>query len=89
LKIEEGSWVGVVGERGGGKSRLGGMILGLEKGRGGEVVFEGEDVYGGDQERRKDFRRDVEGVFEDWYWGVNGRWRVEEILCEVGEKYEM
>lgn len=88
LTIEEGTCLGLLGQSGAGKSTLGKIILGLEKPGAGQVLFKGQDVYHGDQQTRKSFRRNVQAVFQDSYSAVNPRWTVEQILSEPLENHE-
>ncbi|MGM5471829.1 nickel import ATP-binding protein NikE [Bacillus pumilus] len=88
LIIEEGTCVGLLGQSGAGKSTLGRIILGLEKPKAGQVLFEGQDIYCADQRTRKHYRRHVQAVFQDSYSAVNPRWTVEQILSEPLENYE-
>ncbi|WP_169055727.1 ATP-binding cassette domain-containing protein [Bacillus pumilus] len=88
LPVEEGTCVGLLGQSGAGKSTLGRIILGLEKPKAGQVLFEGQDIYCADQRTRKHYRRHVQAVFQDSYSAVNPRWTVEQILSEPLENYE-
>ncbi|GJI57652.1 ABC transporter ATP-binding protein [Bacillus altitudinis] len=88
LTIEEGTCLGLLGQSGAGKSTLGRIILGLEKPRAGQVLFEGQDIIRADQRTHQHFRRHVQAVFQDSYSAVNPRWTVEQILSEPLENYE-
>ncbi|MCT8158681.1 ABC transporter ATP-binding protein [Pseudoruegeria sp. SHC-113] len=72
--------VSVVGQSGSGKSTLGGLMLGFTPPSTGAVTFEGQDVASLPRNRRKDFRRDVQAVFQDPYGSFNPFYRVDRAL---------
>jgi nickel transport system ATP-binding protein len=88
LTIEQGMCLGLLGTSGAGKSTLGKVILGLEKPRQGQVLFQGQDLYGTVTQTRKSFRRDLQVVFQDCYSPVNPRMTAEQIIGEPLDNYE-
>lgn len=65
LKIEEGSFLGVMGPSGSGKSTLLTLLGGLAEPTSGQMLVDGIDVYSLGEERRADFRREYVGfVFQ-------------------------
>lgn len=88
LAIEQGRCLGLLGTSGAGKSTLGKVILGLEKPRQGQVLFQGHDLYGTDAKTRKSLRRDLQVVFQDCYSSVNPRMTAEQIIGEPLDNYE-
>lgn len=88
LSVEQGTCMGLLGTSGAGKSTLGKVILGLEKPRKGQVVFQGQDLYAMDTATRKRIRRDLQVVFQDSYSSVNPRLTAEKIIGEPLENFE-
>lgn len=88
FQIEEGTCLGLLGMSGAGKSTLGRVILGLEKPRMGQVLFQGHDLYKVDSKTRKQLRRNLQVVFQDCYSSVNPRMSAEQIVGEPMDNYE-
>ncbi|WP_405117210.1 nickel import ATP-binding protein NikE [Paenibacillus sp. FSL K6-1217] len=88
LHIEEGTCLGLLGSSGAGKSTLGRIILGLEKPREGQVLFQGQNLYDLNPQARRNIRRDLQVVFQDCYSAVNPRMTAEQIIGEPLHNYE-
>lgn len=69
--------VSVVGQSGSGKTTLGDLCLGLSRASGGAVLFDGHDISRLDRSRSREFRRDMQAVFQDPYASFNPFYRVE------------
>ena len=79
--IRRGESLGLVGESGCGKSTLTRAILGLEEVQGGEILLDGEPVFGGKTPNRA-VRRKMQVVFQDPYGSFNPRWTVGRLASE-------
>lgn len=80
--IGKGKTYCIVGESGSGKTTVTKMLLGLEQPTEGKIEFLGEDLTkilsnGGNA---KDFRRNVQAVFQDPFSSLNPRKTVKDIL---------
>ena len=67
LTIREGETIGLVGESGCGKSTLGKTILRLIRPAGGQVLFDGRDIWSFSRAERKAYTRQVQMIFQDPY----------------------
>lgn len=88
IHVQEGTCLGLLGASGAGKSTLGRVILGLEKPKEGQVLFQGQDLYKADAATRRQLRRDLQVVFQDCYSAVNPKMTAESIIGEPLDYYE-
>lgn len=82
LEIPAGQTLALVGESGSGKTTFARCLLRLLDATEGEVLFEGEDLFGLSARRLRRERRKFQMVFQDPYGSLNPRMRVSEILAE-------
>ena len=82
LEIREGESVALVGESGSGKSTLGRQLLGFETPSAGEVRFMGNPLGQLDANGIKEFRRNVQVVFQDSIGAVDPRFRIGRVIDE-------
>ncbi|MBT8370449.1 MAG: ABC transporter ATP-binding protein [Desulfobacterales bacterium] len=68
FQIEEGEFVGVMGESGAGKSTLLGMLGAMNAPTSGRLIVDDIDIYALGQEQRADFRREFLGfIFQSFH----------------------
>ncbi len=82
LDIAKGTTLGLVGESGCGKSTLGKSIMGLYKPDGGKILFKGRDIWGLNKAERKEFRKEVQMIFQDPYASLDPLCVVSDIVAE-------
>ena len=82
MEIREGEAVGLVGRSGCGKSTLGRIVLGLERPDEGTVLYDGQDIFSGEEKSFREFRRNVQVVFQNVQGSVNPRMTAGEIVAE-------
>ncbi|WP_456550828.1 ABC transporter ATP-binding protein [Blastococcus sp. SYSU D00813] len=82
LTLRRGETVGLVGESGCGKSTVSKLLVALEKPTDGSIVYKGEDVTGLTGRALKDYRREVQIIFQDPYASLNPRMTVGDIVAE-------
>ena len=74
---------GLVGESGSGKSTTGRTIIRLNQPSGGEITFDGKDVMKlKKRDELKEFRREVQMIYQDPYASLNPRMKVRDIIAE-------
>jgi oligopeptide/dipeptide ABC transporter ATP-binding protein len=82
FSIGKGETLSLVGETGCGKSTVGLAILSLIPHNSGCVVFEGVDLFGLDRNSLKQYRRDMQIVFQDPFSSLDPRLPVGESIAE-------
>ena len=82
LEIFEGETLALVGESGCGKSTLGRLLLRLIDATSGEVIFQGKNIGMLKGKDLKEFRKQMQIIFQDPYASLNPRMNVERIISE-------
>jgi oligopeptide transport system ATP-binding protein len=80
--LKAGETLGIVGESGSGKSTLARAIVGNIPASGGQVFWQGKDLFQMTGEARRNVRRDMQVVFQDPLAALNPRMPVGEIIAE-------
>ena len=83
--------LGVVGESGSGKSTLARCIMGLYPDASGEIIYKGKNILKENQRELKEYRKDVQMIFQDPYSSLNPRKKCKDIIASgirnlLGEK---
>ena len=84
---EEPSITVIAGESGSGKTTLASMLLGFLKPSHGAIRFRGNDIYQLKGADWRDFRRNVQPVFQDPFEVFNPVYRVDRILTQPAKLY--
>jgi len=83
FSIPSGRCTGIVGGSGCGKTTIARAIVGLTQPSSGRILFEGRDIAKNSALQRRQYRRDVQLVFQDTLGALNPRIRVGDALREV------
>ena len=80
FSIQQGETFGLVGESGCGKSTTGKTIVRLLKPTGGQVLFEGQDIFA--QGAKSDLSQKIQIIFQDPYSSLDPRFTVGRCIAE-------
>ncbi|WP_433940472.1 ABC transporter ATP-binding protein [Paenibacillus lautus] len=80
--IHKGETFSLVGESGCGKSTTGRLVTRLLTPNSGEVIFNGIDISGYNENQMRPLRKDMQMVFQDPYASLNPRMKVKELVAE-------
>jgi peptide/nickel transport system ATP-binding protein len=82
ISLRPGETLGIVGESGSGKTTLARIALRLLKPTAGSVLYNGADITRIPEKRLKDFRRRVQGIFQDPFASLDPFMTIGQILEE-------
>ena len=84
--LHAGETLGIVGESGSGKSTIAKTLLLLQPSSGGEALFRGKNIAAFTAAERRQYRRDVQMVFQDAVGSLNPRMTIRQALNEILQK---
>ena len=79
----------VAGESGSGKTTLGRIMLGFQRPTLGQVLFRGDDVAEMNAAGRKQYRRQVQAIFQDPFSVYNPFYKVDHIFTVAIARYKL
>ncbi|WHY86585.1 dipeptide ABC transporter ATP-binding protein [Neobacillus novalis] len=78
--VNKGETIGIVGESGCGKSTTGKTILRLLEPTDGEIIYKNENLASLSASKLKEYRKEMQIVFQDPFSSLNPRYRIGRIL---------
>jgi peptide/nickel transport system ATP-binding protein len=79
--------IAIVGESGSGKTTMARLLLGLETPSSGAVRYKGTDLRHANRRDRREFRRDVQAIFQDPFEVYNSFYKVDHVLTTPIAKF--
>lgn len=79
----------IAGESGSGKTTLAQVVLGFTQLTSGQIIYDGQDMSGADAKQMKDYRRQVQAVFQDPFGVYNPFYRVEHVFNIVLNNFKL
>ena len=79
----------IAGESGSGKTTMARLLLGVIAPSSGRVLFKGQDVARMTRKQRREFRREVQPVFQDPFEVYNPFYKVDHVLTTPIKKFRM
>lgn len=89
FSIKRGTTMGLVGESGCGKTTVGKTILRLNEKTSGDVLFNGEEIFGLGKQELRVKRPKIQIIFQDPYSSLSPRMPVGEIIGEAVKEHRI
>ena len=89
IDADEASITAVAGESGSGKTTLARLLLGVIRPTQGEVIYDGQDVARMSGAQRRQFRREVQPIFQDPFEVYNPFYKADHLLHVAIEKFRL
>lgn len=83
------SVITIAGESGSGKTTLANLVLGFVRPTSGQIIYEGRDISEGKAQEIKDYRRDVQAVFQDPFGVYNPFYRVQHVFELIIKNFKL
>jgi len=79
----------IAGESGSGKTTLARLLLGVIQPTSGAIKFRGQSLTEMDKQQRKEFRRQVQAIFQDPYEAYNPFYKIDQVLTTPVKKFQL
>lgn len=81
--------ISVAGESGSGKTTLARLLLGMIQPTSGAIKFQGRNLAEMDNQSRKEFRRQVQAIFQDPFEAYNPFYKIDTVLTTPLKKFKL
>lgn len=82
FSVDKNEVFAVIGESGSGKTTLAKLLMKLTHTTEGKVFFEGVDTTNIESDKLKEYKKNVQMIFQDPYASMNPRFRIKDVLKE-------
>lgn len=89
VNAERPTIIAIAGESGSGKTTLARLLLGMIRPTGGSIRYMGQDLATVDRQRRREFRRQVQAIFQDPFEVYNPFYKVDQVLTTPVHKFRL
>lgn len=89
ISEEKPTIVSIAGESGSGKTTLARLLLGMIQPTQGNLRFRGKDLATMDRNERREFRRQVQAIFQDPFEVYNPFYRIDQVLTTPVRKFKL
>lgn len=89
INEEKPSIIAIAGESGSGKTTLARLLLGMIQPSEGSIRFRGKDLATMDRNERREFRREVQAIFQDPFEVYNPFYRIDQVLTTPVRKFKL
>ena len=79
----------IAGESGSGKTTLANLVLGFIKPTSGRIIYQGQDLETASTKQLKDYRRQVQAIFQDPFGVYNPFYRIQHVFNLVIKNFEL
>jgi peptide/nickel transport system ATP-binding protein len=83
------SVITIAGESGSGKTTLANLVLGFVRPTSGQIIYEGHDLSAARSKQIRDYRREVQAVFQDPFGVYNPFYRVRHVFDLVIKNFRL
>lgn len=80
IRDDEPKIIAIAGESGSGKTTLARLGLGMIKPTRGRVIYKGQDLWAMSNQQRRDYRREVQAIFQDPFAVYNPFYTIDRLL---------
>jgi peptide/nickel transport system ATP-binding protein len=89
INEEKPSVTAIAGESGSGKTTLARLLLGVIQPTSGLILYRGRSLTNMDRRARREFRRQVQAIFQDPYEAYNPVYKVDQVLTTPVRKFRL
>jgi peptide/nickel transport system ATP-binding protein len=89
ISARPASVITIAGESGSGKTTLANLVLGFIRPTAGQIIYEGHDISTATSSQIRDYRREVQAVFQDPFGVYNPFYRVRHVFDLIIKNFRL